>query len=150
MREVLRRYVVAHQDSKSFGKKYDLGSRKESFENYKQVLEEIDAKIAREERKLAKSSNDSNILFGKEQVESLIDEFKDESSSTNQHMVVRMVEGGHVGGEVSITDNSVKKCAKLIVDMDLSAPKEEHDSDYEELKYTEDEIHEISELMKDE
>ncbi|MBR2969803.1 MAG: hypothetical protein IKC49_01975, partial [Clostridia bacterium] len=150
MREVLRRYVVAHQGSKSFGKKYDLGSRKESFENYKQVLTEIDAKIAREERRLAKISNDSRILFGKEQVEALIDEFEDVSSSDNQHMICRMVEGGHVGGEVHITDNSVKKCAKLIVDMDLSAPKDKSESDFEKLKYTEDEIHEISELMKEE
>jgi len=142
--------VVAHQGSKSFGKKYDLGSRKESFENYKQVLTEIDAKIAREERKIAKSSDDSRILFGKEQIEALIDEFEDVSSSDNQHMICRMVEGGHVGGEVHITDNSVKKCAKLIVDMDLSAPKDKSESDFEKLKYTEDEIHEISELMNKE
>lgn len=150
MREVLRRYVVAHQDSKSFGKKYDIGSRKESFENYKQVLEEIDAKIAREERKIAKSSDDSRILFGKEQVESIIKEYEEGSSSNNDNMVVRMVEAGHVGGKVHITDESIKACAKLIVDMDLSAPKEEPDSDFEKLKYTEDEIHEISELMKEE
>lgn len=150
MREVLRRYVVAHQDSKSFGKKYDLGSRKESFENYKQVLTEIDAKITREERKLAKSSDNNRILFGKEQVESIIKEYEAGSTSDEDNMVVRMVEAGHIGGQVHITDESVKACAKLIVDMDLSAPKEEQDSDYEKLKYTEDEIHEISELMKDE
>ncbi len=150
MREVLRRYVVAHQDSKSFGKKYDLGSRKESFENYKQVLTEIDAKIAREERKLAKSSDDSRILFGKEQVESIIKEYEEGSTSDKDNMVVRMVEAGHVGGQVHITDESIKACAKLIVDMDLSTPKDKSESDFEKLKYTEDEIHEISELMKEE
>lgn len=150
MREVLRRYVVAHQDSKSFGKKYDLGSRKESFENYKQVLTEIDAKIAREERKLAKSSDDSRILYGKEQVESIIKEYEEGSTSNKDNMVVRMVEAGHVGGQVHITDESIKACAKLIVDMDLSAPKEKTDSDFEKIKYTEEEIHEISELMNEE